>query len=735
MVKLSWGSRAVVAHDLDRDGRLDLALIDNDNARIDLLYQRRSQEPARRSRRSGLSRWQPVLDDAPFRRETLATGIRAYALAAGDLDGNGLPDLVFSGRPDGLTVRYQDRKGEFDRVRVLSDEEATGWTSSLVVGDLDHDGRPDLAALTERALLVFRQTSDGTLAGPDRYPLVGKDRHGLDLVDVDGDGLPDLVYQIPSGEHTLRLRLGTGKGAFGAEQTLELPPSRSTVQLLPDAATAPRLVRIDNATGVVETVTITTKDGADFRLAALGARVMAAHRGDGGKAIAAVCDIDGDGRRDLAIASPDSASLAFLRQDAGGAFVRTPEFPSLAAVRTLSAGDLDGDGRDELVLASSKERIVAVTRLTASGRLEYPQPLPIAGEPLGVVVADLGGDSRREVAAVVEPEKGRRTVVVLSRDPDGSWHAAETPLAGLSVPPTAIEAVDADQDGVLDLAVFALRQPVRLLLNRGDDGFVEAEQAEGFQRGLLDGVEPAGLTAGDVDGDGLPEMLVASGGFARALRIRADTGRLEVVDQFNPRTAETRVGAAVTWDPDRDGRLDIGLVHADGNAVELLRRAADGVYRYSETLTTPPVALRRAVVADLAGGAGGDLLLLGEDVIVWVPTSGDSLRASRAELWENDLEDVAPDTVVTGDLGGDPRPEVVLIDSRESRVVEVLTRDAGDEWSSALRFTVFEADPHYEGQEGGPRQPREALIADVTDDGRPDLVLLVHDRLLIYPQL
>ena len=31
-------------------------------------------------------------------------------------------------------------------------------------------------------------------------------------------------------------------------------------------------------------------------------------------------------------------------------------------------------------------------------------------------------------------------------------------------------------------------------------------------------------------------------------------------------------------------------------------------------------------------------------------------------------------------------------------------------------------------------EPREAIVADVTGDGKKDLLLLVHDRVLIYPQ-
>ena len=31
-------------------------------------------------------------------------------------------------------------------------------------------------------------------------------------------------------------------------------------------------------------------------------------------------------------------------------------------------------------------------------------------------------------------------------------------------------------------------------------------------------------------------------------------------------------------------------------------------------------------------------------------------------------------------------------------------------------------------------EPREAVVADVTGDGKNDLIVLVHDRILVYPQ-
>jgi hypothetical protein len=51
----------------------------------------------------------------------------------------------------------------------------------------------------------------------------------------------------------------------------------------------------------------------------------------------------------------------------------------------------------------------------------------------------------------------------------------------------------------------------------------------------------------------------------------------------------------------------------------------------------------------------------------------------------------------------------------------------------ANRWQVFE-ERTFRNRRGDFPEPREAWIADFTGDGRNDLVVLVHDRLLLYPQ-
>jgi hypothetical protein len=51
----------------------------------------------------------------------------------------------------------------------------------------------------------------------------------------------------------------------------------------------------------------------------------------------------------------------------------------------------------------------------------------------------------------------------------------------------------------------------------------------------------------------------------------------------------------------------------------------------------------------------------------------------------------------------------------------------------ANRWPVFEERTFRNRRTDAP-EPREAIIADFTGDGKNDLIIMVHDRLLLYPQ-
>ena len=66
--------------------------------------------------------------------------------------------------------------------------------------------------------------------------------------------------------------------------------------------------------------------------------------------------------------------------------------------------------------------------------------------------------------------------------------------------------------------------------------------------------------------------------------------------------------------------------------------------------------------------------------------------------------------------------------------VQLLYFDQQSGLSSATHFRVFEEKRLVTQSNSRGTEPREGAIVDVTGDGRSDLVILCHDRLIVYPQ-
>jgi len=259
------------------------------------------------------------------------------------------------------------------------------WRNGFDVADLNGDGELDLVHGPARKTFPLRPVvylGDGhgnwRAWNETTFPPVGFDYGDVRAADLDGDGVLDLAFAVhlkgvaafrhdgrgnfsslgrgldleggaPFGSRTL---LTTDWGDDGRQGILALsdgprPPSKS------NGGAASLGVRLFTMTGRNAPRDATRDAAADapreWKLDALATTALDRLFGDS----LALGDIDGDGKKDLAVGSNTLGETRVLFRRGAGAFVPVPldGLRARGLVRSVALADLDGDSRDDLVVA------------------------------------------------------------------------------------------------------------------------------------------------------------------------------------------------------------------------------------------------------------------------------------------------------------------------------------------------------------------------------------------------
>jgi hypothetical protein len=524
----------------------------------------------------------PAWSDDVTERVLLSTFPTYFELRFGDLDGDGDLDVVVFSTHNPEVAWYENLDGQATLATPMPLLPDAVVAVDLELADVDGDGDPDFVVVDNAANeVVWYANEIAVWGGFDLRRIVTASTDGPTAVasdDLDADGDLDLIVVSFDDDTVAWYENEDGLGTFGAAQ--------------PIAA---------------------DRDGPASLLLA---------------------DLDGDGQRDLVVASNNDGATVWYANLGSGNF--SPAHPITASAARFTAHDLDGDGDADLLGTRTWYR-------NTDGDGTFSAAIDIASAAMAgrSDAADLDGNGSIDIALTLSLTDEQ--FAWSANDGDGNFGAA---VSLLDLPFGAetwqIAAIDLDGDG--DEDILAAQQDPQILYwfeNTGGGAFATAESVGSPLSGRIGSVAVADLDRdGDRDlifsaGGGIfwMENLDGSGQFAALARLTTNAGLFELADV--------------------DGDTDLDLVIGSGNSIGWSRNT-DGRAQFDPmvTITTAVSALTDISVADIDGNGAPDVMSASNNdhKLAWYRNDGTGGFAGQVVLSTSQRE---ASSIVAGDLDGD----------------------------------------------------------------------------------
>jgi hypothetical protein len=375
-----------------------------------------------------------------------------------------------------------------------------GGALDAVAGDFEKIGRQDLAVLGGQ-ILLFHNTGSGNLMPAGTTPYHGGNAQFLLSGDVNGDGNLDLIVVNQSQQAgadnnaNLAVLLGDGQGHFSESINYSLPANPFQGAL------------VDlHGDGKLDLLVATSGSGLVL-LPGNGDGTFGSPSIIGPSANFVLGDVNGKGRTDIILNGPNQ--IRVLLNNGLGSFqeVDPPELQGLTG--EIVAGDFNGDGLLDLFIQGSNELTGWAQVFLGRGNGSFAALPEFSIAPLGYavsgfsqysfVVADFDGDGKLDLAGV-NGESHPSHALFLWGKGDGTFSSQV-----VNGPQSSrVAHADVTGDGLTDLITIG-----------GSLTIIPGQRNRNISSPtvLFPFTIPNVVRTGDINGDGLPDILASCGPF------------------------------------------------------------------------------------------------------------------------------------------------------------------------------------------------------------------------------
>lgn len=345
------------------------------------------------------------------------TDLHPNGLAITDLDGDGKPDIITpnnystTGQPASISIlRNTSVAGGAVSFAPKMDINNGVATYAIASGDFDGDGKPDIVACSigDANISIFRNTSiTGTIsfAAKVDYATNGG-AHGIAVGDLDGDGKPDItVVNYLSGSMSVyRNTSSTGIISFApkVDFTTSLGPESIVIGDM-DGDSKPDIAISNSLANSFSTFRNTSTTGS----ISFGTRTdITCGSGNDPRGLL-LADLDGDNKLDVYLvifnnSTGNSATQIFKNISTAGNLTfsfATSISGSVNDAYHIAAGDINGDGKPDLAFAlTAPDKVKIFQNNSTPGVFSFAESGQFgAFSPYAADVADLNGDSKPDL--------------------------------------------------------------------------------------------------------------------------------------------------------------------------------------------------------------------------------------------------------------------------------------------------------------------------------------------------
>jgi len=684
-----------------------------------------------------------------------------------DFNGDGKPDIVTANYSASTVSIYKNKSTpgalSFGQQQIIA---VAGKPTYVDVGDLDGDGKPDLVAsdeLTSISILQNTTTADSITFGPEQVLSTASNAQGIAVGDLNGDGKPDIAV-TNNQANTVGIFLNTS-----APGTISF-----TTPVYFATGSAPQSVVIGDLDGDGKAELIVTDYYGPavsiYRNTSVGGNLSFAAKTDLTTSAqpyhVVIGDADGDGKPDLVTGSSITHTISILRNtsDSGNiAFDGKIDYPVGTTPYGIAIGDLDGDGKPDIAASDfsySPSTTSVLKNLSVPGTISFLPKVDYAlgFSPYSTIIGDFDGDG---VADLATANFGGHSVSILLNETGHAVRASIpaisyfTPTSGPVGTPVLIKGVNFDPipshnvvyfgaamatvtastDSTLTVTVPAgatyepLSVTVRNMTAYAQQAFyvVFPGGSAAFGAVPFDSIpydlpsnNPVRVAIVDLDGDGKTDLLVSDGG-SNTVTAFKNKSVPQIINFASGQSFVSGPGPSniAIADFDRDGKPDAAVSNSNsGNesSVSVFRNISTGAGINFATPLSLATGMGTTGLAagDLDGDGRPDLAACSGNsgyITIFLNT-GDSAGIISFASGQNISNLNHPDAAAIGDVDGDGKADVVVVNFSDSSVTLYLnTSTPGNLSFAAPRNYPAGINPSY------------ITLADLNNDGKPEIVV------------